>query len=192
MNGQTNGVRLSALVAALVFFLSVEITPLAAFAQQSPGGASGATAPGQPASSSSTSPSSQTSLPAGLNLDLSSSQASVAANNCVPVSIHVGGKLGASGLVTGGSVQTIIPGQPVTPAMFAAIQQVMSSGAQSIILSSAGSGLAGHVDLTPAAVSSLSGLTVPSGVSVVGVGFVNASPLNVTGTAQIGGNFYAL
>src|SRR5437868_5145907 len=62
--------------------------------------------------------------PPAVNMDLSSTTANVSASGA--------GKFSSAQINIGGIVQTVNPSSVLTPAEFVALQQVLSSGAQSI------------------------------------------------------------
>ena len=58
------------------------------------------------------------------------------------------------------------PGQLLTAGQYVALGQVMSVGSQSLILNNLGDAISGFVTLTPKDLSTLSGLSIPSSVTV--------------------------
>ena len=137
-------------------------------------------------------PAADTSLPSGVALDLASTQATMAAQNAQPVNIYVDGALGANGAITGGMAQTVNPGQMVTPAQYMAISQVMSGAEQTLVLSAAGAAAAGFASVSPATMSVLQSLNIPTGVSLNSIGFNAATAFNVAGAATVNGALYAI
>ena len=124
------------------------------------------------------------------NLDLSSVTASMASKNKSPVNIQVGGSV-VNGKVTGGSQVTILPGQFVTPAQYAAIFGAMR-GSQTLLLDPSGAAAGGSLNLSSKYVQNLSGLSVPGGVQINAIGYNTATPLNVMGNLNITGSMYTL
>ncbi len=131
-------------------------------------------------------------LPEGFAMDLSSTEASMAAQNAQPVNIYTEGALGANGAITGGVAQTVNPGQMVTPAQYMAISQIMSGLEQTLVLSAAGAAAAGFASVSPATMSVLESLHIPVGVSLNSIGFNAASAFNVAGAATVNGALYAI
>lgn len=125
-------------------------------------------------------------------LDLTSTAATMAAGNGSPVSIFVGGQLGQSGWLTGGTPVPVSPEQLLTPAQFIAWQQVIHTGGQQLLLQPDGRASAGTFNLTPGKINSgLAALTIPSSVIVQALGYTAEHPLNVTGAAIIDGSLLA-
>ncbi|MBX9724497.1 MAG: hypothetical protein K2X81_24015, partial [Candidatus Obscuribacterales bacterium] len=123
-------------------------------------------------------------------LDLSSTQSTLHSGNSAPVTITVGGS-SSNGVIHGGTIQTISPGQMVTPAVFEAIQQVMT-GAQSLIINASGSAAGGALQISPAAQSGFSSLTLPAGVTGYTIGSGGSNPLTIPGSTLIQGSLFAL
>lgn len=130
-------------------------------------------------------------LPVGMALDLSSSTQSVAATNSSPTTITVGGDLTRSGLVEGGNSMVVQPGAMITPAQFLALSQVMSGQPQALLVSEAGVAQAGNVTIAATGSTMLAGLNVPSGVIVNALNFSPNAPLIVGGSAVVEGSMYA-
>jgi hypothetical protein len=128
----------------------------------------------------------------GLGLDLSSTQATIAAPINHPVSIMVGGAMNSSGQVVGGAEISIAPGQMITPAQYVALTQVVQLGSQSIELSVGGTAYGGSFSLVAGQTGELSSLVLPTNVSLGGIGFNSSNPFSVTGNASILGNFFSL
>ena len=103
-------------------------------------------------------------LPAGFSLNLLSSQVSVAADNTSPITLTVGGTLNVRGRVSGGTTELIQPGQLLTPAQYTVVEQVMTTGHQSLILDAQGQATGGFVTLIPKDVTQLSSIDVPANV----------------------------
>jgi hypothetical protein len=128
----------------------------------------------------------------GLGLDLSSTQATIAAPINHPVSIMVGGAMNSSGQVVGGAEISIAPGQMITPAQYVALTQVVQQGSQSIELSVGGTAYGGSFSLVAGQTGELSSLVLPTNVSLGSIGFNSSNPFSVTGNASILGNFFSL
>ncbi|MBX9688189.1 MAG: hypothetical protein K2X27_15885 [Candidatus Obscuribacterales bacterium] len=130
------------------------------------------------AENSSTTSTASTNPSPSSNLDLSSSTASISGSvlGNSSVSINVGG----SNTVVGNA-------SSLTPAMYLAAMQVISSGHQSLTLNASGQAVGGTFQL-PAG-SSLGSLVVPTGVTGV-YDFAAASTLNLSGSLTNSGNFY--
>lgn len=91
--------------------------------------------------------------------------------------------------ISNGSTSTqVTPGMLLTPAQAVAVQQVLSSGSQSIVLGANGNAIAGTVTL-PAG-QALSSLRVPSGVTVLG-DFSATGQLGMSGNLINSGTIYA-
>jgi hypothetical protein len=131
-------------------------------------------------------------LPGNVPLDLSSTQALFAANNTMPVEMRVGGFAGGTGIVRGGSRTTIDPNEMLTASQYLALQQLMTSGSQNLILNENGAAVGGFVTLTSSHVSDLTSLNLPTGVTLHSIDFNAATPLNVSGAAAVNGSMYAL
>src|SRR5262245_3191094 len=84
--------------------------------------------------------------------NLSSKQQTIAAPNASPVTIHVGA-----------ANKTIAPGTMLTPAELVAVNQVLNSGRQSIVLGLAGNATGGRLNITGDLGASIAGLSVPRG-----------------------------
>jgi hypothetical protein len=91
-------------------------------------------------------------------------------------------------IVVGGRGMTVAPGSSVTAAQAAAVSQVLNSGRQSLLIGAGGNATGGRLILRPTDVSVL---TIPRGVSVIGV-FNNSQALNVAGNLSNSGKFFAL
>jgi hypothetical protein len=91
-------------------------------------------------------------------------------------------------IIVGGRHQLVTGGQAVTPAMAAAVAQVLSGGRQTLLVGLNGAASGGNLILTSA--SSLTALAVPRGVTIVRD--FGASQLNVTGNLTNSGTLYAL
>jgi hypothetical protein len=127
-----------------------------------------------------------------LGLDLSSSQATIAAPVSQPVTILVGGAMNSSGAVIGGTALTIHPGQLVTPSQYVALTQVVGQGTQSIVLTDSGVSQSGNLTLLANQTGALSSLVLPTNVTLSGVGFSVSNPFVVSGSTSILGSFFAL
>lgn len=122
--------------------------------------------------------------PAPIDLDLASTAASItfAANNAAatPVNINMAGVM-----------QTVNPGQMVTPAQAVAAYQVMRTGAQDIVLGALGQATGGSMNISPWLAANLGSLVIPSGVSVIN-NFANNPALSLAGSLTNAGTFYAV
>ncbi len=128
----------------------------------------------------------------GLGLDLSSTQATIAAPITQPVTITVGGSMDVSGSVVGGNALTIHPGQLLTPSQYVALTQVVGQGNQSIVLTDSGVSQSGSLTLLASQTGELSSLVLPTNVVLSGVGFSASDPFVVSGSTSILGSFFAL
>ena len=164
-------------------FLAAQFMPLGVAAQGTPR----TSAPVNQSTLSSTMPSGSSS---SKNLNFSSTQATVAASRAG--TITVGGQVGATGLVQGGTVMSITPGTLLTPAMNAALWQSITGGNQHLLLNAAGAATGGAAKVNSSWASNLSSLVVPQGVTVNAVGFNASHPLNIAGAANILGSVYTL
>ncbi|TXI33654.1 MAG: hypothetical protein E6Q53_02695 [Candidatus Moraniibacteriota bacterium] len=129
---------------------------------------------------------------AGTNLDLTSSVDTLQAPLTQPVFITVGGSLGSTGEVVGGTQVQVNPGQLLSPAEYVAVTQVLQHGVQNIILTGDGSAQGGYFSLQAGHTGSLGGLVLPQNVVLDTVGFTAASPFSVTGATSILGTLYAM
>lgn len=75
------------------------------------------------------------SLPNLFNLDLGSSKLVIQASNSLPITITLGGYLAATGNIMGGRQMVIEPGKMLTAAQYTAMEQVITSGSQTVVLS---------------------------------------------------------
>ncbi|MDP3510559.1 MAG: hypothetical protein Q8T09_21505, partial [Candidatus Melainabacteria bacterium] len=128
----------------------------------------------------------------GLGLDLSSTQATIAAPITQSVTITVGGSMSSTGSVVGGTALTVSPGQLLTPSQYVAVTQVVGQGNQSIVLTDSGVSQAGTLTLLADQTGSLSSLVLPTNVVLSGVGFNASDPFVVSGSTSILGSFFAL
>lgn len=125
-----------------------------------------ATVPLSPSESPSQSSSGTTT---GINLDLSSSEATASVRALTsPVDI-----------VVGGETKSIAPGQLVTPAEHVAVYQVLRGGVQNIVINASGAATGGSITISDRFAQHLSSVTIPQGLTV----YDNASIL------QLAGNF---
>ncbi len=132
------------------------------------------------------------SLPNLFNLDLGSSKLVIQASNSLPITITLGGYLAATGNIMGGRQMVIEPGKMLTAAQYTAMEQVITSGSQTVVLSQHGTAISGLVTLVAGQVSGLADIQVPTHVLVDTVGFSSSNPLNIAGTTQILGSLYTL
>ena len=91
-------------------------------------------------------------------------------------------------ITNGGTSTQVTPGMLLTPAQAVAVQQVLASGSQSIVLGARGNAVGGNVVL-PAA-QPLSSLRVPTGVTVLG-DFSASGQLGMSGNLINAGTIYA-
>lgn len=110
-------------------------------------------------------------------MDLSSTQATVAA-------------AGSGTIASGRRTLDVQTGQMLTPAQAMALNQVLQTGQQSLVLSNLGNAVGGSVSLTASATEALSSLVIPRGVTVYG-DFSNGSALNFSGNLQNHGTLNA-
>lgn len=118
--------------------------------------------------------------PGSVNLDLSSTAASVVFNGgsqAVPVNIDVAG-----------IAQTVNPGQMLTPAQAVAAYQVMNNGTQNILLGADGAAIGGSMVIGSRLANILSGIVIPQGVTVVD----KTANLNLTGNLTNSGTLYSV
>jgi YVTN family beta-propeller protein len=175
------------ILSLLVFSIQI-ILPCAALAQSAPGGnTSSPVAPAQVATTSATASSNTRSA---LNLDLSSSQATVAARNTTPVIIQVGGAV-RNGSINGSLTQLINPGQLLTPAQFLAVNEVLRGG-QTLLLNNLGQATGGYANVSAAHVQQLGSIAVPQNVALNAIGFNAGTPLNVSGNVNVLGAIHTL
>ncbi|MBX9723428.1 MAG: hypothetical protein K2X81_18635, partial [Candidatus Obscuribacterales bacterium] len=115
-----------------------------------------------------------------INLDLSSSVATIAAPKQTATSTVI--------IHTGNTTQTVTAGQLLTPAQMVAVMQILHNGAQSLILNANGTAAGGSMNINSYVAQNLSSLTIPSGVTV----YDKASILNVTGNLTNAGTLLAI
>ena len=125
------------------------------------------------------------------NYDLSSTAADLTAHNSSAVSVQLGGTVDGTGYVSNGTQTVIQPGQQVSAAMAIAIQQVLNGG-QTLVINSAGQAVGGSAFLNASTGLGLTNLNVPTGVSLISIGYHADNPLNVSGTVNISGNLFTL
>lgn len=132
--------------------------------------------------------------PQGLsgNVDLTSTTASMTTKATDAITINVGGSVGSNGAVQGGTSTTILPGQLLTPAQYIAVQQILYTGQQTLMIGSDGSAVGGFANLRPSYASNIGSLTVPQNVAINTIGFDSNSPLNIAGNLNILGSIYTL
>jgi hypothetical protein len=117
---------------------------------------------------------------APVNLDLTSTARTPSATNFT----------GAT-LVVGGTSRIVSTGATFTPAELVALQQVLSTGQQSIMLGMAGNAVGGSFNLTSYINQQISQLVVPQAVTAVR-DFAVGQNFNVAGNLTNAGNIYAL
>jgi len=115
-------------------------------------------------------------------LDLSSSIRALSAGSQLsgPVNIR-----------EGGTRRTISATDLLTPAELVAFQEVLSTGHQTLVLSSSGTATGGSFQLTPGLSQSISTLVIPKGVTAVD-NFASNGNLNLSGNLTNDGRFYAV
>ncbi len=116
-----------------------------------------------------------------IHLDLSSTEASVAATNMGQEAIHV---------EMGGMTVPITAGSQVTPAQYVAIQQIMQTGTQSLILNSLGAAQAGTFHVNDSLSAMINSLTIPQGVTALHDA-AGTAMVNLAGNLVNSGSFYA-
>src|SRR4030095_6591641 len=114
------------------------------------------------------------------NMDLSSKDRTVTAGQTAPADIRVGGH-----------ARTVNPGDMLTPAEYAALQQVLITGNQTLKVGRDGNAVRGSLNLTPDLTSVLHDLVIPRHVSVVQDFGINSS-LDLGGNLTNSGRFYAV
>ncbi len=115
-----------------------------------------------------------------INLDLTSTRADINLRRLhQSVDIRVGD-----------SIQTINPGQLVTPAQAMAVFQVMANTGQAIVLGEQGNAIGGVVDLSHRGQPNISSVNVPAGVTVVDN--TRNGALRMQGDFNNDGTFYAV
>ncbi|MBX9686832.1 MAG: hypothetical protein K2X27_09030, partial [Candidatus Obscuribacterales bacterium] len=113
-------------------------------------------------------------------------------SSSAPVTINVGGTIGANGVVQGGTSTTITPGQMLTPAQYIAVQQVIHTGQQTLLISGQGDAIGGYANFRPSYASNIGSLTVPQNVAINSIGFNSSTPLNILGATNIMGSVFNL
>lgn len=118
------------------------------------------------------------------NLDLASTDRTIAASSNSGFSSAV--------IQVGQTSRTITGSDLLTPAENIALQQVLSSGQQSLILGDLGAAIGGSFNLSAGiATGGLTGLVIPTGVAAIH-DFGMMSNLNLTGNFTNSGTFYAI
>lgn len=172
--------------------ISISLIPLfvqgSAYAQSIPTRTAFSHASAAPHRASSLSSSSTSQLP--LNLDLSSTEASLHARNTNPVIIQVGGTI-KNGLITGSAAQLINPGQLLTPAQFMAVYEVLL-GRQTLLLSKPGQAIGGFATIASTRSVPIDSVVVPANVLLSAIGYNASNPLNVKGSVNVMGSFCSL
>lgn len=118
-----------------------------------------------------------------VNLDLSSSSATVSAASLVPtgnVSINVGN-----------ATQIVSPTSMLTPAEMLAVYQVVNTGAQSILLGSKGTAIGGSLDLSAQLSHNINSLVIPKGITAVS-NVANTAGLTISGNLVNSGSLLAV
>jgi hypothetical protein len=116
-----------------------------------------------------------------VHLDLGSTEASLAANLGQAASIHI---------EMGGVATPITAGSMVTPAQYVAIQQVMQTGTQSLMLNSLGAAQSGTFAMHETLAGMIGNLSIPTGVTALHDA-ASASLVNLTGNFVNSGSYYA-
>lgn len=112
------------------------------------------------------------------NLNLSQTQPTMAAGNIQPSMIRVGDH-----------TRQVLPGDMLTPAEYTALQQVMTTGQQTLVVGSTGAATGGLANLSTA---TLAGLTVPNGVTVLHDFAQTNGIVNLLGDLTNYGNVFAI
>lgn len=113
-----------------------------------------------------------------INLDLSSTAQSVTANHIAnPVNINVGG-----------ANMAVTQGMALTPAQMIAAYQMARTGEQSLLIGSDGAAIGGSFILGSRLANHISGLVIPTGVSVIN----RSADLNLAGNLTNAGNIFAV
>lgn len=119
------------------------------------------------------------SVPVPIDLDLSSSAATITAPNNLQTPVNI---------QSDGNTLTVLPGQMLTPAQFVAVQQILRTGTQNIMLSSDGAAIGGTLTIGPRFANHINSLLIPEGVTV----FNRTPDLNLAGNLTNAGMIYAL
>lgn len=132
--------------------------------------------------------------PLPTSLDLGSTVTSQLAPNAGAVQIQTGGTAGSTGAVGGGTLMTVAPGQPLTPAQYMAVSQAIFTGRQGILMNSQGAATGGFATVMAAAASahSIETMVVPKNVMLGAIGFAAQNPLNTVGSGYIAGTLSML
>jgi hypothetical protein len=93
-------------------------------------------------------------------------------------------------ILVGGQARTVSPSDVLTSAELAALQQVLSSGQQTLQIGALGNAVGGTVNLTGALQQAVHNLMVPSGVTAVHD--FASSAVNLSGNLVNAGSFYAV
>ena len=139
--------------------------------------------------------STSTNVSTAFGLDLNSTVREIPADITHSITILIGGTINANGDVVGARHDMVIkPGELLTPAQYAAMQQVISSGGQqTLVVNNQGAAVRGTLTLTASQTSeTFSGAFIPKGVVLDTVGFSSKDPLNITGSATVLGSIVAL
>ena len=96
----------------------------------------------------------------------------------------------AAAIRVGGAVMNLHPGQLVTPAELTALNQVLATGRQSLVLGGNGTAIGGSLSIGNGVASMLSSLVIPKNVKVLD-NFGQTGTLNLTGSLTNSGDFYA-
>ncbi|MBY0551769.1 MAG: hypothetical protein K2W95_31085 [Candidatus Obscuribacterales bacterium] len=126
-----------------------------------------------------------------IHLDLGSTTSNITADHAAEVHITVGGTYN-NGVIEGGTLQAIAPGSQITPAMYAAMQQVLGGQTQTILLNNTGAAAGGVLNLSSQILGNIAGITIPTSVSALSIGNSASNPLNIAGNTIIQGSLFAL
>src|SRR5215470_4978703 len=113
------------------------------------------------------------------NLNLASTRKTATAPSSITAPVTI---------LNGNKAQTVTAGISLTPAQAVAVNQILTTGTQSLILGALGQ--AKHGSLTLQSGGTLSSLFVPRGVTLIG-DFSSGSTLNLTGNLTNSGTIYA-
>jgi hypothetical protein len=115
------------------------------------------------------------------NYDLSSTERTARSTDPLtqPVNVNVGAK-----------VRTVTPTSMLTAAEAVAVNQILATGQQSLLLSRNGAAIGGQLNLTRDLSAQVQNLVVPQGVTALG-DFSTISNLNLAGNLSNSGNIYA-
>lgn len=157
----------------LVLLLVIQLlVPLPGLAQAVPAPVNGA--PAQPAASTAVAPS-------PIALDLASTARSLTAPNLLGS--------GAANIMVNGVARSVTAQTMITPAERLAVYQVLSTGAQSLLLGAGGNAVGGRFLIGPNFSQYVSSLVVPPGVTAVNL-LTSSSTFNLKGNLINAGNLF--